>query len=255
MEVVLLILKIIGIVLLALLGLIILLLLIVLFVPVRYRAKGDYEDSEAGCDAVISFLLHIIALKITYKKELKMVLKIFGIPLFKLYPKKPGKDKKPENAEKDKDAEGKSDPKDKDKEKNDGNADGSNGKSDIKERLADVLNILNDPTTVRAWEVCKKRLGRLIKHILPSKIKIDVTYGLDDPFISSEILAVYNAFYTYLGEGLTLMPVYEGKYLEVHGRVRGYVMLASVLWHTIMVIFDKDCRKFYKHIKNMKKQS
>lgn len=77
-------LKIIGIVILVLLGLILFLLLLVLFVPVRYRGKGSYQNGTFMTTLRVSWLLHIVSVTGAYQneQELHLVLKIFGIPFF-----------------------------------------------------------------------------------------------------------------------------------------------------------------------------
>ena len=272
------ILKIIGIILLVILGILFLLLLAMLFVPVRYRASGKYEDGTAEGVAVISYLLHIVSVKISYKEDLKAVLKLFGIPVMRLYPKKENKagknDKESaqvgdrvQNKAADKDNETKDLNKTSDNsteteelnttpdkstgtQKSNEKTDGPEG---LVQKIGRFTDILNEPSTVRAWEVCKKRAGRLLRTVMPGKIEICVRYGLDDPYLISVIHAVTNVFYIYLGENIKLIPVYEGKYLDAVGKLKGHIILCPVLWHGMAVIFNKDCRRFYKLIKDNKK--
>ena len=79
-SILLIILKIIGITVLVILGLLFVLLLLVLFVPVRYRFKGNYDESFQ-CKGKITWLLHFISIKIVVEKEVVTSVKIMGIPL------------------------------------------------------------------------------------------------------------------------------------------------------------------------------
>ena len=79
-SILLIILKIIGITLLVVLGLFLLLLLIVLFVPVRYRFNGNYDDSF-HCKGKATWLLHLVSIKIEVEKEVVTSIRILGIPL------------------------------------------------------------------------------------------------------------------------------------------------------------------------------
>lgn len=79
-SILLIILKIIGITLLVILGLVLFLFLIVLFVPVRYRFKGNYDDAF-HCKGKITWLLHFISIKIEVEKEVVTSIRILGIPL------------------------------------------------------------------------------------------------------------------------------------------------------------------------------
>ena len=79
-SILLIILKIIGITLLVIIGILFLLLLLILFVPVRYRFKGNYDDSF-HCKGKITWLLHFISIRIEVEKEVVTSIKILGIPL------------------------------------------------------------------------------------------------------------------------------------------------------------------------------
>ena len=84
MHVILTILKILGIILLVLLGLLLVIVFSVLFVPVRYRLEGEKSSpgwSEANGKVRVSWLLHLIHLRIQYQeKELDWECYLFGVP-------------------------------------------------------------------------------------------------------------------------------------------------------------------------------
>ena len=87
MHVILTILKILGIILLVLLGLLLVIVFSVLFVPVRYRLEGEKSSpgwSEANGKVRVSWLLHLIHLRIQYReKDLDWECYLFGVPLKK----------------------------------------------------------------------------------------------------------------------------------------------------------------------------
>ena len=63
------ILKVIGIILLVVLALILAVVLCVLFVPVKYRAVGSFDNTDMRVKAHVSWLLHLFALHIEYARE------------------------------------------------------------------------------------------------------------------------------------------------------------------------------------------
>ncbi|MBO4761787.1 MAG: hypothetical protein J5499_00005, partial [Lachnospiraceae bacterium] len=65
LEIIFLILKIIGFTLLGLLGLALLIVLAILFVPLRYKARGDKHE-ELKAEGRITWLLHILRIRVTY---------------------------------------------------------------------------------------------------------------------------------------------------------------------------------------------
>lgn len=91
MAIFLLILKIIGITLLSILGLVLLVIMLVLFVPIRYQIKGNLSEDKSDIKAlaVVSYLLHIVNVKIFYEDGIPgFKVRLLGIPL------RLGKDKK-----------------------------------------------------------------------------------------------------------------------------------------------------------------
>lgn len=80
LHMILLVLKIIGIVLLLLLGLLALIIALVLFVPVRYRLFVKADDS-VRVRATVSWLLHLLHIGAVFEKELRVVVRILGIPV------------------------------------------------------------------------------------------------------------------------------------------------------------------------------
>ncbi len=247
MATVLMILKIIGLVLLGILGFILLLSLIVLFVPVRYRLDGRYKD-EADVKVKITYLLHILSVVIRYTDELDLKIRIFGIPLkLKSGKKKATEDKKDSKGD---EAPGGSDEADKEGDKKDKDDKAENKAVSTKDKIMKYVEILKRDSTKEAFNAASYRLCKMLKHIKPRMIDIRVTYGLDDPYRIAQILSIYDVFYTYIGNGLKLYPVYGTKTIEADARIRGHIRFAPVLWHLIMVVLNRDCRNFYKALKS-----
>jgi hypothetical protein len=102
LRVLLTILKILGIVALVILGILLAVLILVLFVPIRYKAKGDFEGKNVDIDANISWLFSFIHFKARYKylEPFHMKLKVLGISVYDNLKEK--KIKKPKKAKKEK---------------------------------------------------------------------------------------------------------------------------------------------------------
>lgn len=103
------ILKILGIILLILLGLILVLLLLVLFVPVRYRLDAHrnlQEEAPVVADIKATWLLHLISVLFSYPEAAYVIVKVFGITVYRSDQEKQPKEPK-KNAKKTKKADGK----------------------------------------------------------------------------------------------------------------------------------------------------
>lgn len=91
-SVILTILKVLGIILLVLLVLLLTVLLLVLFVPVRYRLSGKYEDAPEG-EACVTWLLRLIGVRAGYKEGLFANVRVL---CFKVWSMEPGSGKEDE---------------------------------------------------------------------------------------------------------------------------------------------------------------
>lgn len=73
-----------GLAALIILGLVFAVLLLILFVPVRYRGDGSYQDGLFAAKLRASWLLHMVSVRGEYqnKQALHLYLKIFGITVY-----------------------------------------------------------------------------------------------------------------------------------------------------------------------------
>lgn len=112
LHILLLIIKIILIIIAVLVGLVLLALLAVLFVPIRYRVEGQYNDMRKYAAVKCTWLLHIISIQAGYDKDggVQSAIRLFGIRLDKAKTKagsdgsssSSGTDKKKKDRDKDK---------------------------------------------------------------------------------------------------------------------------------------------------------
>ena len=81
LHILLLVIKILLITVSAILAFLLLTILAVLFLPVRYRINGEYDNSSQYVAGKVSWLLHIVSFTGGYSKENKVfyALRIFGI--------------------------------------------------------------------------------------------------------------------------------------------------------------------------------
>lgn len=314
MHVILTILKILGIILLVLLGLLLVIVLSVLFVPVRYRLEGEKSSpgwSEANGKVRVSWLLHLIHLRIQYReKELDWECYLFGVPLKKAgaavreWKKKRRKKKIQEQKERRKKAvQKKNEPKKRTAAKKKGQEKPlqieekteiktAERKQQEKEKVSDKLS--------RFWNRCKKIVGsilkfpgklkkkltnirltfrgfcdkikrwrtlwneestqaalhfltekgrKLIRHVLPRKIRGSITFGCEDPALTGQILGAVAIAYPLYGKGVAVYPRFEEKILEGQLQVKGRIVVACLLWQAWKIYRNPDVRKILKKIR------
>lgn len=256
------ILKIIGIILLCIIGFILLLLLIILFVPVRYCAKGSYKEKKPKLHLRVSYLLYLFCLIVSYSDKLDYYIRLFGIKidLKKLKSKKKKTQSVSLETSDDKDSNDSS-------EKNETDTDDKESESDEdklgfikkisskKEKLEYYIDILTKDTTKEALLVCKDRIGKALKSLLPYKGKIYARIGLENAGTTGKILGIYKALYDYIGDVVVFYPVFDSEVIDVEFNLKGRIRFITVLYHFIRIYFDKNCHRLIKLFINKNKKA
>lgn len=274
LEIILLILKIIGIIALSIIGLLILILLLVLFVPIRYQINSTNEvNGDIEVHGRISWLLHMIHIRMDYEKELTYYVRLFG---FKIYP--PKEKKEEEKSEKSKNEykrenenkvlekkEVKTNKSDefyakRDIEKNRKKIETENkdkkkkftfkGLYDkIKETFLKIkknIDLITDDRTKRAIKLCKDELLHIIRLIFPKKTRGTVKLGVDNPALTGELYGVYCAMFPIHKGDIVMNPYFDRKILEYRVMARGYIQIITLLIIAIKIYFNKDIQRLIK---------
>ena len=358
-SVILAILKIIGIVLLCLLGLLLLIILAVLLVPIRYQAAGSAAEKEIHARAGISWLLHLIQVKLELvNQKAGITVKLFGIPIRRMgtlfesaeneenpdsgnssrktdseetgknaerqrtdsnsetrIPKisdevleslpmeknvlseerkadrtqpavrtvnrqkestskseeeqKPQKEKNPESAAEAKKAEKAQRNTDRESQKaertkqKEEHAKRKEAQKEQKiqqkeekrrrrekqrETLEDFLDQIQNPENQRAFRLVRTQTGKLLLHILPTRLSIQARVGLSDPAATGMLLGAFYALYPIYQDHIRVTGEFETEVLEGSFRLKGRIRIGSLLMIVFPVIRDKNVRRLIKQV-------
>ena len=280
------ILKVIGIILLVVLALILTALLCVLFVPVKYRAVGSFENTDIRAKAHVSWLFHLFALHIEYADETDGYIRLAFVKrkLFDDADSDYENDEKAAEASDDDvmDEAAKTETEDKVSE-NTGDepkisADENqhikqqtklthqktykkrNKKSHkkqfkeksekIKTGIGKLKREYGDERNKAAFSHLKKELFIILKRICPMRLKLTMVYSTGSPDttgISLGILACFPVGYT---NRWRITPDFESEkpYAKGSFDIKGHVIVISILAATLRILFDKNCRRLYNKI-------
>lgn len=262
------------------LAIILLLLLLVLFVPIRYRFYGRKKE-DIYAKGRISWLFHIIHGSFLYENEkLKVVFRIFGIPVFRFFmPEENGKETASEavseseeavRQESDKPAsEVKTAPvrmKEEPKKEADEEPDEEpeviamerrTGKAEKEKKNGNIVGAIE--LVKQFWQDNKaavkslfQKVAAMLKALLPKKIEGSIWFGTGDACTTGELTGALAVLYGFYGRHLHLYPdftraVFMGE-LFVAGRIRLFTFLRIC----ITVVLDKNVRRLIKNMKNLK---
>ena len=280
------ILKVIGIILLVVLALILTALLCVLFVPVKYRAVGSFDNTDIRANAHMSWLFHLFALHIEYADETDGYIRLAFVKrkLFDDADSDYENDEKAAEASDDDvmDEAAKTETEDKVSE-NTGDepkisADENqhikqqtklthqktykkphkkSHKKQFKDKSEKIKNCIyklkreySDERNKAAFSHLKKELFIILKRICPRRLKLTMVYSTGSPDttgISLGILACFPVGYT---NRWRITPDFESEkpYAKGSFDIKGHVVVISILAATLRILFDKNCRRLYNRI-------
>ena len=269
------ILKIIGTILLAILGILILFLSIVLFVPLRYvidaKSTGDLKSLRA--EAKFHWLLHLFSGRVLYEnEELKYKIRLLWMKLADSEeveePKREEQvsekvseknvkettaefaDKVTETSVEEPVAETVEDVKTEKKEKAKENK-LEKIKCTIKnlcDKIKMVLEFLKDEAHQNTMKCLKKEMIRLLKFLNPKSLKGRVRFGMEDPYVTGQILAVLSVLYPFYAEKVEIYPEFDQKVLEGEVHIKGHIRGIYVPIIAIRLISNKDVRTTIKDV-------
>lgn len=118
-----------------------------------------------------------------------------------------------------------------------------------KEKLEYYISILKREDTKQAFSLCKTRLWKMIKHLLPKNMRVHLRLGLEDPSSTGYILGAYSVLPEYIRKKFILQAEFERRIIDCDYTIKGYANVFHFLRHIIVVVFDKNCRSFYNIVK------
>ena len=116
----------------------------------------------------------------------------------------------------------------------------------------EILRILNEPSSKRAISFAWDKLKKMLKHILPRKMKGYVAYGANDPATTGQVLAVIGVLYAGTGPLLEIRPNFEEEQLECEIELRGHIQLFTLLVIVIKVLLNSEIRELIREFKKVK---
>ena len=116
----------------------------------------------------------------------------------------------------------------------------------------EVPRILSKPETKQFFSFAWDKLKRLLRHVLPRKVKGYVAYGADNPATTGQVLGIVSVVYAKTGMLLEIRPNFVEKQLECDVEVRGRIQVFTLLVIVLKVLLNKELRKLMKEVKNIK---
>ncbi len=118
-------------------------------------------------------------------------------------------------------------------------------------KIGMIKTTLENDIFKRAFSLVKRKLIKILKMILPDKIKADILFGTGDPADTAEVLAVYSALYPTIYKKVSFEPDFDRKVLRADVHVKGHITLFTILYCVLVCYFNKDVKKTIKRFKKI----
>lgn len=87
---------------------------------------------------------------------------------------------------------------------------------------------------------------KLLRHVLPRKLKGRVHFGFSDPYRTGQLLTAVSPFYGLYAKDLELIPDFEHEVLEGELHLKGRIRLGSFVWTGIRLFRNRNFRRLLK---------
>ncbi len=125
-----------------------------------------------------------------------------------------------------------------------------NRASSLADRAKKLLDFLQSKLFREVFELTKKELMPVIRHILPRKIWGELEYGTGDPGTTGQILAAIAALYPVLPPDLAIYPDFEETLLNCDLSLKGRIRLFVPVYHGARLLLNKQVRKLINRVRH-----
>lgn len=123
---------------------------------------------------------------------------------------------------------------------------------DIKHKVNLILDFIKNEWNREGFKVTYTSLKKLLKHILPRKLKSRVIFGTGDPCSTGQALGAMSILYSFYGDKVQITPDFENKRFEGKHVARGRIRLGTLLIIGIKLIRDKRFKQLKTNLQILK---
>ena len=111
------------------------------------------------------------------------------------------------------------------------------------DKIDKVRSTVDSPIFERAVSSVLKELKRIVRWLLPSRIKGNILAGTGDPYSTAQVMSFYGVMYPLLKGRLGFSPDFERKVIEGELHVRGKMRLITPAWSALKLFLNRDVRR------------
>ncbi|MDO5410263.1 MAG: DUF2953 domain-containing protein [Lachnospiraceae bacterium] len=116
-----------------------------------------------------------------------------------------------------------------------------------------ILTFLKQPPVKKLFGRLWRSIRSILRHLRPSDLHLRARVGMDDPALTGRIMEAAAILYAFYYENIEITADFEKKVLEAEFSVKGWLvpgyLLIRLIAMAVRILLQKECRAFYKEIK------
>lgn len=122
----------------------------------------------------------------------------------------------------------------------------------IKNKIGLIKDFLGNEENRSAFGVTYGSLKKLLKHVLPRKLRSKVIFGTGDPCSTGQALGAASILYGMYGDHVQITPDFENKVFEGSHYAKGRIRIGTLLIIVIKLLLDKKFKQLKRNFKILK---
>jgi hypothetical protein len=124
----------------------------------------------------------------------------------------------------------------------------------INEKWAKIKDFFHDEINKLGLSKSLRSLYKVLKHLHPKKLKIEIEIGTGDPCTTGQVVGLLAVVYGYYGENVQIIPNFETSILEGSIFCLGRIRIATLLIICIKLILNDHFKQLIKNMKAFKEE-
>ncbi len=117
----------------------------------------------------------------------------------------------------------------------------------IKQKFGLISEFIKNELNREGFRLTYKSLKKLLRHILPTKLKSKIIFGTGDPCSTGQALGMMGILYSFYGDKIQIIPDFENTRLEGTHYAKGRIRLVTILIIVIKLMLDKRFKKLKRN--------
>ncbi len=123
----------------------------------------------------------------------------------------------------------------------------------LKEKADIWIAFVKSDEVKQLLTTCKKQIRQILRHLLPTRLKIRGNYGFEDPSLTGKITGFICALPARYQKNIQVQPHFQEECLDGEVVLKGRICLGSLVWPVIKILVKPCTWKVYKKFKAITK--